>query len=82
MSRAAETAAYARPMDHEAEPIVAEPIVAEPIVAEPIVEGDGEVPGPDRDLATLEALESELASLEGELARVERTDPPVVEPPA
>ena len=77
MSRAAETAAYARPMDHEAEPIV-----AEPIVAEPIVEGDGEVPGPDRDLATLEALESELASLEGELARVERTDPPVVEPPA
>ena len=77
MSRAAETAAYARPMDHEAEPIV-----AEPIVAEPIVEGDGEAPGPDRDLATLEALESELASLEGELARVERTDPPVVEPPA
>ena len=72
MSRAAETAAYARPMDHE----------AEPIVAEPIVEGDGEAPGPDRDLATLEALESELASLEGELARVERTDPPVVEPPA
>lgn len=35
--------------------------------------------GTDRDLAELEALEQELASLEGELDRVEQVSPP---PPA
>ena len=46
--------------------------------AQPRSDGPGEAPeaGPDRDLAALESLEQELASLEGELDRVERVSPP------
>lgn len=46
--------------------------------------GDVEVEeaGPDRDLAALQALESELASLEGELDRIEGSGPPAARPDA
>ena len=54
-------------------------------VAQPRFDGPDEAPdaGPDRDLVALESLEQELASLEGELDRVERVSPPAeLEPPA
>ncbi len=38
--------------------------------------------GPDRDLAALQALESELASLEGELDRIEGSGRPTTLPDA
>ena len=48
--------------------------------AQPRPEGpDAAEAGPDRDLGALESLEQELASLEGELERVERV-PPAAEP--
>lgn len=48
-------------MEHGAEP-----------TPDPPGEPSADAGGPDRDLATLEALERELASLEGELDRVDR----------
>ena len=59
---------YARPMEH---------------AADRPEDVDDPGTGTDRDLAALEALEQELASLEGELDRVEQASPPgPADPPA
>jgi hypothetical protein len=60
-----------------ASPGGAEPVVADPAATGTVTIHSGE-PAADRDRLALEALEAELAVLEGELARVDadRSDPP------
>jgi len=75
-------------MEHGAEPTSTPP--GDPSAEAPAPGASQGEAGADRDLVTLEALERELASLEGELDRVEQAGTPprtpdgeaAAEPPA